>query len=231
MFAYARHIQNTMQSTIVKQQKLNPSLKPAEPMKPFTLLLLGADYRKGETAYRTDTIILAKIDPQQKKIWMLSIPRDTKVLVPKHGYQKINNAHALGGPELTIKTVEQFTGVPINHYMEVNFQGFQGAVDALGGIWVNVPKAINDKKAASQSVHQRAAKIPAGYQLLDGEHALTFVRSRDYADADISRMKSQQVFFKALADQMAKSPNVTKMMRAINAVYPVHPDRHVARSR
>ena len=220
VFAYARHIQNTMQSTIVKQQKLNPSLKPAEPMKPFTLLLLGADYRKGETAYRTDTIILAKIDPQQKKIWMLSIPRDTKVLVPKHGYQKINTAHALGGPELTIKTVEQFTGVPINHYMEVNFQGFQGAVDALGGIWVNVPKAINDKKAASQSVHQRAAKIPAGYQLLDGEHALTFVRSRDYADADISRMKSQQIFFKALADQMAKSPNVTKMMRAINAVYP-----------
>ena len=99
-----------------------------------------------------------------------------KVLIPKHGYEKINASHSLGGPELTIKTVEEFTGVPINHYMEVNFQGFQGAVDALGGVWVNVPHAINDKKAASQSVHQRAAKIPAGYQLLDGEHALTFVR-------------------------------------------------------
>jgi LCP family protein required for cell wall assembly len=219
VFAYAQHIQRTMQSTIVKQEKLNPALKPAEPLKPFTLLLLGADYRKGETAYRTDTIILAKIDPQQRKVWLLSIPRDTKVLIPKHGTQKINNAHALGGPELTIKTVEQFTGVPINHYMEVNFQGFQGAVRALGGVWVNVPHAINDKKAASQSVHQRAAKIPAGYQLLTGEQALTFVRTRDFADADITRMKDQQIFFKAVADQMTKT-DVTKMIRAINAVVP-----------
>ena len=220
VFAYAQHIQNTMQSTIVKQLKLNPALKPAEPLKPFTVLLLGADYRKGETAYRTDTIILAKIDPQQKKVWLLSIPRDTRVLIPKHGYDKINASHALGGPELTIKTVEAFTGMPINHYVEVNFQGFQGAVDALGGVWVKVPHAINDKKAASQSVHQRAAKIPAGYQLLDGEHALTFVRTRAFADADISRMKDQQIFFKAVADQMAKSTDVTKLMRAINAVVP-----------
>jgi LCP family protein required for cell wall assembly len=219
VFAYAQHIQRTMQSTIVKQEKLNPALKPAEPLKPFTILLLGADYRKGETAYRTDTIILAKIDPQAKKVWMLSIPRDTKVLIPKHGTQKINSAHALGGPELTIETVELFTGVPINHYMEVNFQGFQGAVTALGGVWVNVPHAINDKKAASQSVHQRASKIPAGYQLLGGEQALTFVRTRAFADADISRMKDQQIFFKAVADQMTKT-DVTKMIRVINAMAP-----------
>jgi len=219
VFAYAQHIQKTMQSTIVNQQKLAPLLKPTEPLKPFTLLLLGADHRKGETAYRTDTIVLAKIDPVQRKIWMLSIPRDTKVLIPGHGYNKINASHALGGPELTIKTVEDFTGVPINHYMEVNFRGFQEAVDALGGVWVNVPQAINDKKAASQSVHQRAAKIPSGYQLLNGEHALTFVRSRAFADADISRMKDQQIFFKALADQLAKT-DVTKMIRVINAVAP-----------
>ena len=219
VFAYAQHIQKTMQSTIVNQEKLAPLLKPAEPLKPFTILLLGADHRKGETAYRTDTIILAKVDPEQRRVWMLSIPRDTKVLIPKHGYEKINAAHALGGPELTIETVESFTGVPINHYMEVNFRGFQAAVDALGGVWVNVPKAINDKKAASQSVHQRAAKIPAGYQLLNGEHALTFVRTRDFADADISRMKDQQIFFKALADQIAKT-DVPKMIRVINAVAP-----------
>ena len=219
VFAYAQHIQKTMQSTIIKQEKLNPALKAAEPLKPFTMLLLGADYRKGETAYRTDTIILAKIDPVKRKVWMLSIPRDTKVLIPGHGYNKINTAHALGGPELTVKTVEDFTGVPINHYMEVNFQGFQGAVHALGGVWVNVPHAINDKKAASQSVHQRAAKIPAGYQLLNGEQALTFVRTRAFADADISRMKDQQIFFKAVADQMSKT-DVTKLIRVINAVAP-----------
>ena len=220
VFAYAQHIQKTMTSTIVKQEKLNPSLKPAEPLKPFTLLLLGADHRKGETSYRADTILLAKIDPVNHKVWMLSIPRDTKVLIPKHGYDKINAAHFYGGPDLVIETVEEFTGVPINHYMEVNFQGFQGAVDALGGVWVDVPHAINDKKAASQSVHQRAAKIPAGYQLLDGEHALTFVRSRAFADADISRMKDQQIFFKAVATQLSKSRDVTKIIRAVNAAAP-----------
>jgi len=220
IFAYAQHIQKTMQSTIVQQEKLNPALKPAEPMKPFTLLLLGADYRKGETAYRTDTILLAKIDPVTHQVWLLSIPRDTRVLIPKHGYDKINASHSYGGPELTIQTVEEFTGIPVNHYMEVNFQGFQGAVDALGGVWVDVPHAINDKKAASQSVHQRAAKIPAGYQLLNGEHALTFVRSRAFADADISRMKDQQIFFKALADQLAKTKDVGKILRAVNAAAP-----------
>jgi len=220
VFAYAQHIQKTMQSTIVKQEKLNPSLKPAEPLKPFTLLLLGADHRKGEKNYRADTILLAKIDPQNRQVWLLSIPRDTKVTIPGHGTEKINAAHFYGGPELVIETVEEFTDVPINHYMEVNFRGFQGAVDALGGVWVDVPHAINDKKAASQSVHQRAAKIPAGYQLLDGEHALVFVRSRAFADADISRMKDQQIFFKAVAEQLAKSKDVTKLVRAVNAAAP-----------
>src|SRR5664279_1598216 len=99
---------------------------------------------------------------------MLSIPRDTKVLIPGHGYQKINAAHAFGGAELTVKTVKQFTGLPINHYMEVNFTGFENAVNQMGGIWVSVPQAINDKAAASQSVHQRAYKIAAGWQKLDG---------------------------------------------------------------
>ena len=90
----------------------------AKPGEPFNILLLGADGRKGETAYRSDTIVVAHVDPQQKKVWMLSIPRDTRVLIPGHGYQKINAAHSFGGPPLTIKVVKEFTGLPIEHYMD-----------------------------------------------------------------------------------------------------------------
>lgn len=219
-FAYFKRVESTMQPrTVVDQKQLDVELTPAKPLEPFNILLLGADYRPGETQYRTDTIILAHINPQKKQIWLLSIPRDTKVAIPGHGESKINNAHYFGGAPLAVKTVKQFTGLPVNYYMEVKFKAFQRVVDELGGVWVKVPKAINDPKA-DRSPHHRAAKIPAGYQKLDGEHALTFVRSRDYADADWSRMKSQQIFFKALADQLAKTTNVAKLPSVVNAVAP-----------
>lgn len=217
--AFAMKIQNTMQDTIIKKENLGTVLTPSKPMEPYNLLLLGVDKRPDETAYRTDTMLVAHIDPVQKKVWMLSIPRDTKVAIPGHGERKINDAHFFGGPKLTVQTVEKFTGLKINHYMEVNFSAFSKAVDALGGVWVTVPQAINDKKA-DRSPHHRAAKVPAGYQKLDGEHALTFVRSRDYPDADWTRMKNQQLFFKALADQVSKTSSVAKIPGVISAVAP-----------
>jgi LCP family protein required for cell wall assembly len=217
--AFAMRIQKTMQSTIVETKKLNVVLTPSKPMEPFNLLLLGVDRRPGETKTRTDTMLLAHIDPQKKKVWIISIPRDTKVPIPGYGERKINDAHFLGGPELTVRTVENFTGLKVNHYMEVYFSAFSRAVDALGGVWVKVPKAINDPKA-DWSPHNRAAKVPAGYQKLDGEHALTFVRSRDYPDADWQRVKNQQLFMKALADQLSKTSSVAKIPGMVSAVAP-----------
>ncbi len=128
--AFAMKIQNTMQGTIVKQEKLNVVLVPAKPMEPYNLLLLGVDRRPKEKAFRTDTMIVAHIDPQKKAVWMLSIPRDTKVSIPGHGERKINDAHFYGGPKLTIQTVQKFTGLKINHYMEVDFTAFEKAVDS-----------------------------------------------------------------------------------------------------
>jgi LCP family protein required for cell wall assembly len=219
LFAWAKSLESTVTVSDIKE--LKPVLAQSQPGEPFNILLLGADYRKGDTAFRTDTVVVARIDPQLKRVWMISIPRDTRVLIPGHGYQKINAAHAFGGSKLAVETVKQFTGLPIQHYMEVNFVGFEDAVNAMGGVWVNVPQAIDDKKAASQSVHQRAYKISSGYQKLDGEHALTFVRSRDgYADQDISRMKAQQIFFRAVADQLAHSTDVAKTIRVVNAITP-----------
>jgi len=220
VYAYAKHLQDTMQKTIVQKKQLDTVLTKAKTMDPFNVLILGADYRRGDTAYRTDSIMVAHIDPKAKKVWMLSIPRDTRVVLPGHGPHKITEAHYFLGAKGTISAVEKLTGLKMNHYLEVNFQGFTKAVDALGGVWVNVPVTINDTEA-DQTPHNTASHIDAGYQLLDGPHSLTFVRARhQFVDQDFSRMKDQQIFFKALADQVAKVDNVAKLPGVVSAVAP-----------
>jgi LCP family protein required for cell wall assembly len=219
-YAWLRQLENTMRPS-VQDAELMASLEKTEPQKPYTVLLLGADKRNTEEPYRTDTMILAKVDPQQGQVWLLSIPRDTRVDVPGHGSVKINQAYTIGGPQGSIEAVRDLTGVAINHYMEMDFEGFAKAVDALGGVWLDVPVAIDDWDASSHSRNHRAAQIDAGYQLLDGEHALTFVRARhQFVDQDFSRMKNQQAFFKALADQIAKSQNIVKLPRVVSTVAP-----------
>src|SRR5665648_1273206 len=115
-----------MRKATIDDTKLNDALDdvPDEPQEPFTILLTGNDARKGEEVARADTIILAKVDTGQKKIWMLSIPRDTRVEIPGYGVNKINAARFLGGEEdgdaLLIETVKEFTGIPVNYYMEVS---------------------------------------------------------------------------------------------------------------
>jgi polyisoprenyl-teichoic acid--peptidoglycan teichoic acid transferase len=220
VYAYAKHLETTMHQTIVQKKELDTVLTKAKTMDPFNILILGADYRPGDTVYRTDSMMVAHVDPKAKKIWMLSIPRDTRVVIPGHGAVKINAAHYYGGATGSVKAVERFTGLTINHYLEVNFQGFTKAVDALGGVWVNVPVTINDTQA-DRTPHNTASHIDAGYQLLDGPHSLTFVRARhQFADQDFARMKDQQIFFKALADQVAKVDNVAKLPGVISAVAP-----------
>ncbi|HZL04584.1 MAG TPA: LCP family protein [Coriobacteriia bacterium] len=223
-FFWYRSVDSNMRKATIDDTKLNDALDdvPDEPQEPFTILLTGNDARKGEEVARADTIILAKVDPGQKKMWMLSIPRDTRVEIPGHGVNKINAARFLGGEAdgdaLLIETVKEFTGIPVNYYMEVSFLGFVKAVDTLGGIWIDVDVQIDDWKAASHSKGHKASHIDPGYQLLDGEHALTFVRSRDFPDADFTRMKHQQEFFKALVKQMTKAGNLLKIPSVVNGI-------------
>jgi len=129
---------------------------------------------------------------------------------PGYGVDKINAAHFYGGPKLMVETVTALTGVPINHYAEIDFQGFVAGVDALGGVWVDVDVEIDDWKAAS-GVKNREPHIEPGYQLLNGAQALTYVRSRDFPDADFTRMRHQQTFFKALADQATQIDSIFKI--------------------
>jgi len=214
-FFFLRSVGDDIQTSAETERELSLVVEEPEPREPFVVLLLGSDMRPGEEVARADTIIVARVDTEQQQVSMLSIPRDTRVDIPGHGIGKINSAIAQGGvdtgPALMVETVEDFLDVDVNYYVEVNFIGLQAVVDALGGVWIDVETEIDDWKAASHSPNNSARYIPAGYQLLDGEHALTYVRSRDYPDADFTRMRNQQAFFKALASQVGDMGNVLRI--------------------
>ena len=164
----------------------------------MNLLVVGSDKRSdgGEKYGRSDTIILVHVDPDNNYLSMLSLPRDLRVDVPGHGIQKINAAFAYGGAALTITTVEQLTGVDINHYLEVDFQAFKDITDALGGVYVDV-----DKHYYNDNPNYELAKISPGYQLLRGDDALDYVRFRHDLNLDFGRMARQQSFLNAMREQ------------------------------
>ncbi|MCL2606408.1 MAG: LCP family protein, partial [Coriobacteriia bacterium] len=173
-----------------------------DPGQPFNIVIFGTDALNPADNDLADTIIVTRIDPQTQEVWMVSIPRDTRVDLGEHGIRKINAAYAFGGPELAIQTVEDVTGQEMDHFLAISFWGFENIVDSLGGIHIDVPFPINDPKA-DRTPDGSASRIAPGPQILDGSHALTFVRSRDsHVDADIGRTRAQQLFFRALIEQM-----------------------------
>ena len=190
-------------------KKLSPA--PA----PFTILLLGTDNRGVAGDARTDSILLARVDPAKKRVWLLSLPRDTRAEISGDGVGKLNKAYTLGGAAATIDTVEKLLGVPVNHYMEVNVNGFKRIVEVLGGVWVDVDVEIDDPKAAAANPGREGQHIEPGYQKLSPAEALVYVRSRDFPDADFTRMRHQQEFFKAIAKQSITFGNVFKIPKLV----------------
>lgn len=218
-FAYYKSLEGKLQTGIESKEKLNLGLKKAEPKKPYNMLIMGYDKRKGETSFRTDSMMLTRIDPEQKKVWIISLPRDYKVQIPGHGTRKLNAAYAFGKETLAISTIEKLTGQKINHYMGVDFKGFKAIVESVGGVEIDVPYKINDPKA--DYTHDKSAtKIDKGLQTLNGAQALTFVRTRDFPDGDFSRMRNQQLFFSALADTVAKNVSTTELPGVAKAIVP-----------
>lgn len=204
-FAYVYSINKNLQNKV--DGALLSALSPVDtPTDPFYVLLLGTDGSKermaqdkmDEGGYRSDSMMLARIDPQNKKAAIISIPRDTQVELPGHGKQKINSALAFGGPSLAVSTVSKMAGVPIAHYAEVNFDGFAAMVDALGGVEVDVPIPINDDEAGGS--------LAAGTQTLNGEGALILCRTRHtydkYGAGDVYRAANQRLVLSAIAQKM-----------------------------
>lgn len=177
---------------------------------PFYMLLLGTDGRPGETSYRADTIILARIDPTEQHVTLISIPRDTRITY-KGETMKINAAHTEEGAAGMVEAVNELCGIEISHYAEISFDGLVQLVDALGGVEVNVPDEIDDPKAADFT-------IEPGLQTLNGEQALAFCRSRAFADGDYTRMRHQRIFVAALANTILNKTDATQLPGIIDAM-------------
>ena len=186
---------------------------------PINFLLVGVDDRStlpddwedhfGEFAgRRTDVIMVAHLVPGNS-IQLLSIPRDWKADIPGGGTNRINAAYVIGGPDLLVQTVQQETGIPVNHYVEIDFAGVGAVVDSLGGVRIDFPYPGRDQTSGFYA--------DAGTQTLDGEMAVAYARSRHYEElrdgswtstngGDIARTGRQQQILLALFSQ-ATSPS------------------------
>ncbi|GAA4223542.1 LCP family protein [Actinomadura meridiana] len=155
---------------------------------------------------RTDTIMLLHLPADRKKAYVLSFPRDSWVDIPGYGNQKINAAFSFGGPKLLIETVEGLTGIRVDHYGAIDFEGFKSMTDALGGVTVNIKQSVYDPA--------RKKQWTAGKQKLNGEEALLFVRQRyNLPNGDFDRIKRQQAFLGALAKQAADRGTLTNPLK------------------
>ena len=173
---------------------------------PQTILVLGSDRRfadiKAKNPVRSDTIMLVRLDPSKGATAVMNIPRDLKVTIPGHGEDKINAAYAIGGPSLSVKTVRSLLHIPINHVVNVNFGGFERAVNRLGCVYVDVDRRYYHSNAGVPTSGQYAEiNVPAGYQKLCGSKSLDYVRFR-HADDDLVRAARQQDFLRQAKDQI-----------------------------
>lgn len=200
---------NWGEPTISAQE--DPAAEP-ENGKRVSILVLGSDERKGETNSRSDTIILVTIDPNLKKAAVISIPRDTRVTLANGQVDKINAAYAYGGPQSSVKAVQNLMGIPVDYYVELNFEGFAKIVDTLGGVTINVPQRMYKP---SEGIN-----LYPGLQRLNGSQALAFVRYRDYQLGDIDRASKQQQFLTALAAEILQPSTITKLPALINEARP-----------
>jgi polyisoprenyl-teichoic acid--peptidoglycan teichoic acid transferase len=173
------------------------SFKKAEP---FSVLLMGVDERKGDRG-RSDSLIVLAVNPDKNSVKMLSIPRDTRTEIVGKGIEdKINHAYAFGGVDMSIATVENFLDVPIDHYVQINMEGFKDIVDSVGGVTVQ-----NDLDFTYEGTH-----FPEGQLKLNGEKALKYSRMR-YEDprGDFGRQLRQRQIIQAVINEGASLSTIT----------------------
>ena len=183
------------------------------------IMLMGVDERV-EDVGRSDTLMVASLDSNQDKVSLLSIPRDTRVQIKRHGYDKINAAYAYGGEALSKNTVEDFLGISIDHYIIVNTSSFGKMIDAIGGVDIDVENRMFYEDPWDDN-GGLVIDLKPGLQHMDGKTAITYVRYRD-EEGDAGRVRRQQRFMRACFDKlsdpsmMMKLPEIIKEAR--NAV-------------
>ena len=181
-----------------------------------TIMIMGVDERADDVG-RSDTLMIATIDPKLDQAALLSIPRDTRVKIKGHGYDKINSAYAYGGEKLTQSTVEDFLGVNMDHYIIVNVKAFQRIIDAIGGVDIDVEKRMYYEDPWDDDGGLLIDLRP-GLQHMDGKTAVTYVRYRD-EEGDIGRIKRQQAFMQACMDKVTSPSIIPKLPSVIAEVF------------
>ncbi|MGM9528571.1 MAG: LCP family protein [Phascolarctobacterium sp.] len=165
------------------------------------IIVMGVDERAEEyDVGRSDTLFVVMFDTNKKSASLLSVPRDTRVRIKGHGWDKINHAYAYGGRELTQKTTEELLGIKINNYVMVDFKGFVGLVDAIGGVDINVEKNMY----YYDTWDGFKIDLKKGMQHMDGKTAIQYVRYRD-EEGDIGRIRRQQHFIMAVYDRITSA--------------------------
>ena len=191
-----------------------------------TILIVGLDYGDWSTdrngPSRSDTMILLTIDPVTKTAGMLSVPRDMWVNIPGFGYNKINNAYAFGdeyklpggGPGLAVKTVENFLGINIQYYAQIEFTTFEKMIDTIGGVCLTIPEEIKVGRTFEHSV-----TLKPGYQCLDGKSTLGYARNRYTSNGDVDRAGRQQQVILAIRDKVIQPANFLSLISQAPTLY------------
>ncbi len=182
------------------------------------VLLLGTDARAsdGGKMTRADTIMLACLNTEKQQLALYSIPRDTYVYIPGYGYDKINAATVYGGTRLCMEVVSNLVGVEVEDYVLIDYGGFEAAVDALGGVTLDVEEDMYHYDPEENGIY--TINLKAGLQHLDGNKALQYVRYRTYELGDIARTSTQQRFLVALSDQLFSSGTILKLPDLVSSL-------------
>lgn len=199
------------------------------------VLLMGSDERhdkngnivSGDVAH-SDTMILAAIDTNHKVVRMLSVPRDLLVTIPGYGPgHRINEAYTIGegkhlaggGPALAVRTMEQLTGIKIPYFAVITFDGFRQGVDAVGGVTIDVQRPITDHDYPGDHYDYVPVYVPAGRQVMNGDRALQYVRSRhDDPIGDFGRNVRQQHFLAALSARLLKPARIAQFTQFLDII-------------
>jgi polyisoprenyl-teichoic acid--peptidoglycan teichoic acid transferase len=186
------------------------------------ILLLGTDHQNSDQRvndFHSDSIMVLRTDPSKHRLVYLSIPRDLRVPIPGHGDEKVNAAMQIGGPALAVRTVENFTRLPINHVLIIDYSQFRTLIDSIGGIDVNVPEPILSRFDCPYSVARcqtwKGFRFSKGWQHMNGWRAEIYSRIRENAlnpaDSDITRGEHQQQVLRAVVSKLTSFSTFLKL--------------------
>lgn len=185
----------------------------------IVFLMMGVDAKdvKNSKGTRTDTLMLFKVNFDTGSIDILSLPRDTRVLV-RGKEDKLNHAHAYGGTDLAIRTVREFLGIDLNYYVKVDYKAVKGIVEAIGGVEIDVPQRM--KYSDPTADPPLNIDLQKGLQTLNGQQSHDFLRFRSgYREGDLGRIKAQQYFMKELIKQTLRPKNILQLPKLIDTYF------------